>query len=499
MHVYLYYFLILRNRKLVKFKNTNVFYFVIISYILINAYVLLFAKDMFYLFNALPFAILIVLLAIFDIEKIMYLMVFSTPLAISLKELGYNDGLNLSLPAEPLMIGITLVYFLNELSHRVTDNKILRHPITILIFIQLLWIIITTATSELPIISIKFTLSRIWFLTSCYFICTQFFIRKKAIINHLMFYAVALAIVAIITTIKHSSYAFDEKIADWIVSPFYNDHTAYGAALAMYIPVVFGMMFMKSIAKPVKVFCFILLSIFLISIIVSFARAGWLSLVVSLVVLFTLLLKIKFRTILFSIIGAVILFVSFQTEVLMILGRNNTDSDGDITANIESMSNISTDASNLERLNRWSCALQMFEEKPILGFGPGTYQFLYAPFQKSSLKTIISTNFGDKGNAHSEYLGPLSEQGLIGFLIVIAIVLTVMFLGYRLVYTVKDQSIKILTITILMGLSTYFVHGFLNNFLDSDKASVPFWGFLAMLVCIDVYLKDEITDNKGLV
>ena len=50
-------------------------------------------------------------------------------------------------------------------------------------------------------------------------------------------------------------------------------------------------------------------------------------------------------------IGGIIIFVSFQTEVLMILGRNNTDSDGDITANIESMSNISTDASNLERLN----------------------------------------------------------------------------------------------------------------------------------------------------
>ena len=66
-----------------------------------------------------------------------------------------------------------------------------------------------------------------------------------------------------------------------------------------------------------------------------------------------------------------------------------------------------------------------------------------------------------------------------------------MFLGYRLVYTVKDKSIKILTITILMGMSTYFVHGFLNNFLDTDKASVPFWGFLAMLVCIDVFYKNE--------
>lgn len=484
---------------MIKLKNTYVFYFVIISYILINAYLLLFAKDMFYLFNLLPFAILIIILAIFDIEKIMYIMVFSTPLAISLKELGYNEGLNLSLPAEPLMIGITLIYFLNELSTGVTDKRILKHPITIIIFIQLLWIFITMLTSELPVISIKFILARLWFLTSCYFICTELFKKKKAILYHLLFYAVALAIVAIITTIKHASYAFDEKIADWIVSPFYNDHTAYGAALAMYIPVMYGILFMKNISKFIKMLCSVLLIIFIVSIIISFARAGWLSLVVSLAVLVSLLLKIKFRTILFTIIGAIVIFLSFQAEVLMILGRNNTDSDGDITANIESMSNISTDASNLERLNRWSCALQMFEERPVLGFGPGTYQFLYAPFQKSSQKTIISTNFGDKGNAHSEYLGPLCEQGLLGALIVLALVLAVMFLGYRLVYTVKDKSMRVLTISVLMGMSTYFVHGFLNNFLDTDKASVPFWGFLAILVCIDIYYKDEQPENEKLI
>ena len=165
---------------------------------------------MFYLFNMLPLAILVILLAIFDIEKIMYLMVFSTPLAISLKELGYNEGLNLSLPAEPLMIGITMIYFLNELSGGVTEKRILKHPITIIIFIQLFWILITTITSELPVISIKFTLARIWFLTSCYFIATELFKKKKAIIYHLLFYAVALAIVALITTYKHAGYAFDE-------------------------------------------------------------------------------------------------------------------------------------------------------------------------------------------------------------------------------------------------------------------------------------------------
>lgn len=471
------------------------FYFVVLSYILINSYVLLFDRGNFYLFNLIPACILILLLAVFDIEKIMYLMVFSTPIAVTLKEMGYYNGLDMSLPAEPLMIGITLIYLLNEISHGITDKKILKHPITIIILLQVLWIFITMLASELPIISIKFLLARTWFLTSCYFMATVLFKNKTAMLWHLFLYGIALAIVAIITTVKHAAFGFDEKTADWIVSPFYNDHTAYGAALAMYIPVMGGLLFMKNISFKLKVLAAGLLFIFVGSIIISYARAGWLGIMLSLGVLLTLLLRIQFRTIIFTIVGSVVFFLAFQSEILMVLGRNNTSSDGDFMANVESMTNISTDVSNLERLNRWSCAIRMFEDHPYMGTGPGTYQFLYAPYQKSSQKTVISTNFGNKGNAHSEYLGPLSEQGLLGGLIVLILVLATMFLGYRLVYTVKDKSTKIFAISLLMGMSTYFAHGFLNNFLDTDKASVPFWGFLAMMVCIDIYHKEKSEAN----
>jgi hypothetical protein len=36
-------------------------------------------------------------------------------------------------------------------------------------------------------------------------------------------------------------------------------------------------------------------------------------------------------------------------------------------------------------------------------------------------------------------------------------------------------------------LITYYTHGVLNNYLDTDKASIPFWGFTAMIVAIDIY------------
>jgi hypothetical protein len=40
---------------------------------------------------------------------------------------------------------------------------------------------------------------------------------------------------------------------------------------------------------------------------------------------------------------------------------------------------------------------------------------------------------------------------------------------------------------LMLGLVTYFTHGVLNNYLDTDKASVPVWGFIAIIVAIDIY------------
>ena len=137
----------------------------------------------------------------------------------------------------------------------------------------------------------------------------------------------------------------------------------------------------------------------------------------------------------------------------------------------------------------------MFTETHVWGWGPGTYKFQYAPFQFSYDRTIISTNFGDLGNAHSEYLGPLSESGIIGMLSFILVVFLAFATGYRVYHKTNSKPIKELTLYIILGLSTYFIHGVLNNFLDTDKASVPVWGFIAMLVALDVYHKENTIDQ----
>jgi hypothetical protein len=42
-----------------------------------------------------------------------------------------------------------------------------------------------------------------------------------------------------------------------------------------------------------------------------------------------------------------------------------------------------------------------------------------------------------------------------------------------------------------LGLITYYLHGFLNNFLDMDKASAPFWGFTAIISVLSIRSKSK--------
>jgi len=162
------------------------------------------------------------------------------------------------------------------------------------------------------------------------------------------------------------------------------------------------------------------------------------------------------------------------------------------------MTNISSDASNLERINRWSCAIRMFEDKPVFGWGPGTYMFNYAAYQLTADRTIISTNSADGGNAHSEYLGPLAESGVLGMISMLVLITVVIYTAVHTYTRSNDKRIKTIVMSALLGLITYYMHGVMNNFLDTDKLSLPFWGFSAIIVALDIYTRKEIQENSEL-
>lgn len=421
-------------------------------------------------------------------DKLVLMIVFLTPLSITFREmLDKRVGTDLSMPTEPLLVGVLLLFIIKLIHGYRMDSKILRHPISVIILIDLAWIAFTSITSTMPMISLKFLISRLWFVVPIYFIGIELFKERKNIKRFIWLYIVPLTLVIFYTIYVHSKFEFAERPANWVVKPFYNDHTAYGAMLAMFIPALVGFMFIRKNSATTKIIAILLFCIFIIATVLSFTRAAWVSLAGALLILLILWLRIQFRTLLIIAGVALGVFFLYQDTIIAKLEENNQDASDNFTEHIQSISNISTDASNKERLNRWSCAIRMFKSKPIIGYGPGTYSFQYGPFQLNRDKTIISTKFGDGGNAHSEYLGPLAESGIIGSLCFIILAGLVLATGMRVYYSLEDKELKVLTCVILLGLITYFIHGFMNNFLDTDKASVPFWGFVGMLTAIDIY------------
>lgn len=436
---------------------------------------------------ALPILLGILMLYLFSYEKVLFLIAFLTPLSINLEGLGIDIGLSLSVPVEPMLFGVLFFFIAKLLHERKFDTEIAQHPISIVIYIMFIWIIITTITSELPLVSIKYLLSRLWFVIPAYFVCAKLFKNPNNINKFIWFYIAGLIIVVIYTTVNHALNGFSGKSAHWVMTPFYNDHTAYGAALAVFLVLNAAFIFMPNIDKSKRIIIIISFVLLCVAMILSACRAAWLSIVAVIGVFICVLLRIKFKYILTIIIAVLTLFFTFKHQIIDVMERNEQDSSSNFVEHIQSITNISTDASNLERINRWSSALRLFEERPFFGWGPGTYQFVYAPYQLSMNKTIITTNYGDGGNAHSEYIGALAEMGVIGSLIVVMLVIVAVYKGLTVYKKAKNKESKVLVLGATLAIISYFTHGILNNFLDTDKLAIPIWSCLAIIAVIDIY------------
>jgi putative inorganic carbon (hco3(-)) transporter len=432
----------------------------------------------------LPLALVVIALYFLSLDHVLLLIVFLTPLSVSLSL--WNGSFGLSIPTEPLLIGVSFLFLLRLAYKFSYDILLLKHPLSVAIICYLFWMFITSISSEIPLVSFKFWASKIWFIIPFYFASMQIFRNINNIRLFSKLYVLSFLIIIAYTFVRHSQYGFSEESGHWVMTPSYNDHTAYGAMLAFFLPVIFGFFRYEKYAKSVRILSIIIGVVFLLSLFLSFSRAAWLSMMVAAVCGLLIVFKIKFKWIASLSIIIVASFFVFQNEIVQRLEKNTNESSENYIEHLRSIYNISSDASNLERINRWQSALRLFEERPIVGWGPGTYQFVYAAKQNSREKTIISTNAGDMGNAHSEYLGPLAEMGILGFLLMIAIVIIALYKGIKVYRQAVESEVKMLSLATVLALISYFTHGLINNFLDSDKAAIPVWGFMAMIVAMEV-------------
>jgi O-antigen ligase len=435
----------------------------------------------------IPAALAIIMLAVLSLENLLLLTLFLTPLSVQLSYLTGGTGFDISLPTEPVMAMLLLITVFKLIVTREFSIRLLRHPVTIILGIYLIWTLVTSLTSTMPGVSLKTLAYRLWFTAGFYLLSAQLFVSDSFRRRYIIAYSAGLSVVVIFFLVRAGGAGLlNQQFAHSACYPFYKDHTSFGASMAFLMPPITVMLFRRGAGITGRMILSALLLLFVAGFVFSYSRAAWVSLIAALVPAFILWLRLPTRLLVTATAAMALAVILSAGWIWQRMDSTTEDSSADLGQHLRSSSNISTDQSNLERINRWKSALKMFTERPVTGWGPGTYQFNYAPFQRAADRTIISTDFGDAGNAHSEYLGALSESGLPGALIYVLLTLFALVTGVRVWYREKGSADGYFALAILAGVMTYAVHAVMNSFLDSDKIAALWWGFIAMMVSLDI-------------
>lgn len=416
----------------------------------------------------------------------LYALYALVPLSIPFSTMVLGLGADFWFPTEPMAAMLLLLLLLRLLQQRgAWMVELTSEPIFWFIVLFLVWLALAALASTRLGVSAKYMLVRLWFV-AIFFYASYLELRKspQRAANMLWGYIVGMAVVAVYTVLRqHSMGLLDRQVAQHTCTPFFPDHTSYGAALAFALPMALGLARISQ-TMLARLLALALSALFAVALVLSHTRAAWLGLVIGAGVWMLCLLRMPFRRMLLLAAGSALLVAMAWPQLMRYVRHTEAESTGGLANHARSITNISTDESNVERLNRWSCAWLMFAEKPLLGFGPGTFQFSYAPYQHNRYITLASTNRGDRGGAHSEYLGLLAEGGIVVATLFLMLIASAIVGAMGLAVKLPAGTSRALLMAMLVGFTAYAAHSALNNFLDIDKLAAPFWLTIALVVAM---------------
>ncbi|WP_421753912.1 O-antigen ligase family protein [Croceimicrobium sp.] len=388
--------------------------------------------------------------------------------------LAISNSAKMVLPAEFIIVILAPIVLIKLWENR-KEKFLLRFPWPAL---WLLSFIPGLIFSELVLVSLKF-----WILNGLYVLVFYYGIllwrAEGGNFNQLIkLFAWALLPAMLIGLYHFAEYEFNPITLAGIYKPFFYSHTYFGATLAIIAGFALGQISKHRNWWPMAI-------AFTVLALISGSRAALWSILFMLGIYALLQLKPLWRFALPAL--AIVLALSFgaysKIEELFTYNRYQSyDPNASLVEKTMSVTNVQSDVSNIERLNRWVSALRMFEERPHWGFGPGTYQFTYIPFQEKKLENRLTVHNPDSppegsgGTAHSELLLQLSENGWSSVVLFCIILGRWFFKGF----TARSAS-KAIYLPFLLGLSTYYFHMHFNNFLNQPAFAFLFWSFGAMI------------------
>jgi len=445
-----------------------------------------------YIVTLVPFAILALILIIKDYSYLYFGFWVVLPFSIEF----YVGSFGTDLPTEPIMLALTFIgMIMFILRFQSISAKTLYHPISIFLVLHLLWLFFASIFSQSPTVSYKFFLAKLWYVIPFFFLTFHFIKGHIEIEKIIKLLTVFLGIAVMIVLVRHSMEGFTFDTSHQVVRPIFRNHVSYSAILVVVLPYIWAL-YANSDNNRIKKILLGVLGLFLVGTYFSYTRAAQLSIPIAIGAYF--IFKFKFGKIALtsSLIIAILVsaflvndnkYLDYTPDFEKTVAHTKFDNLLEATYKME-------DISTMERVYRWVAAMQMVEDKPMLGFGPGSFYFHYKKYTINSFETYVSDN-PEKSGIHNYYLMTLVEQGIIGLIIFLGLIISIIIYGERLYHKLTDTKQK--NYIIAATISTVVICALLiiNDLIEVDKVGPFFFLNASLIVLFD--LKSRATDLQS--
>lgn len=436
-----------------------------------------------FLLLAVPFALAAFTWISLNWRSFYWFFLFTIPLSCEI----YLGSLSTTVPDEQIMwMFVPLVLLLLAWNFRRLPVWFLRHPFTLILFFQFIWLIIAVAFSENHLLSLKFLAAKIWFLTSYVILPVFIFREKKDFIRAFLLFMIPAMLHALVAFVWHFYLDFDYWASNDVVRPFYYNHVDYSTVLSMLFPLALTAWQLNKGKKwPRRISLWVI--IFLIpAIYVAGARAAMLGVIFSLIV--ALAIRKKLVNFLLP------LFFVFVASVATYLIHNETyvkfRPEMKYTATQRTFSDLMTatftgrDMSSMERFYRWIAASRMSQERPLTGVGPNNFYDHYKAYTSPMFKTWVSRN-PERSTTHNYLLFMLVEQGWPSMILYVILVFLVLWQAQRIYHQTTDPFFKKVTMGLVMMFAVGFINNFFSELLETHKVGALFYLSITLLIITD--------------
>lgn len=232
------------------------------------------------------------------------------------------------------------------------------------------------------------------------------------------------------------------------IAAFYNMYTSILVGIFFYVK-----------NKKIRIFLLGLIYVNIVCILFLFSRGAYIALFVGLL----FLLLFKKRVLLIPLILAALCWQVALPEKVQDRIKMTTDEYGHL------------DKSNQGRLLIWEQSLELFGKSPIVGVGFGVFQYL---------------GF-DLKDTHNIYLKILAEQGIIGLVIFLILIMILFIQGMQLHANSDDDFSKGLGLGFAACIIVLIINNMFGDRWTYLELSAYLWMFAAFVTRLNVILKNE--------